>query len=122
MAYDEKAADRARAVLADVPQLAEIKMMGALIFTVRKHMCCGITKDGLMVRVGPANYDAALAKSDVQPLDIGGGRQPRAFICVAPKGFATQRSLTKWIQSGLDFVDTLPDKKATKKTGKTKPA
>ncbi len=115
MPYNEKAAERLRGVLAGVDQVSERRMMGSLIFMVKDHMCCGITGDSLMVRIGPDAHAAALNEPNVGPMDIGGGRQPRAFICVAPAGFRTRASLEKWVQRGIAFVDTLPEKKTSKK-------
>ena len=37
-------------------------MFGGLAFMVNTHMACGIVKDDLMLRVGKAGHDAALAR------------------------------------------------------------
>lgn len=122
MAYNEKAAERLRTVMAAFDRVSERRMMGSLIFMVKDHMCCGITGDSLMVRVGPDAHAAALKEPNVGPMDIGGGRQPRAFICVAPAGFRTRVSLEKWVKRGIAFVDTLPKKPARKKRALKKSA
>lgn len=112
MAFDEATADRIRQVLSPLPDVGEIAMMGGLVFTLRGHMCCGVKNDALMVRVGPHGYDAALAEPFVEPLDIGGGRRPRAFVIVNRDGFAKDEALTRWISRGLAFVATLAPKAA----------
>lgn len=111
MAYDEKLADRIRVTLADKRGVTECKMMGGICFMLGGNMCCGVTGDALMVRVGPDGYAAALAKPHVRPLEFG-GRRPGGFVLVDPAGFA--RSFAKWVQTGIDVAAALP-KKATKK-------
>jgi hypothetical protein len=73
MAYDEKTAMRVRKLLSGRPDVAERKMMGGLCFMVRGHMCCSVSgRGGLMVRVGPDAYDAALREPHIQPIEMGG--------------------------------------------------
>ena len=110
MPYDEGVAERVRAVLAPLPDIDELRMMGGLVFTLRGHMCCGVSDDGLMVRVGPDAQAKALREPHVGPLDIGGGRNPRAFLRVAPEGFESDDDLTRWVSRGLMFANTLPEK------------
>jgi len=111
MAYNEKSAERLRKILVDVKNVSERKMMGSLIFMVNDHMCCGITGDSLMVRVGPDAHASVLKEKYVGPMDIGGGRQPRAFVCIEPEGFKGKKALAGWVSRGIAFVATLPDKK-----------
>lgn len=110
MAYDEKVAERIRSALENRNDVREVKMMGGLIFMVKGHMCCGATGADLMLRVGPDAYKKALSSRHVRPLDIGGGRTPRAFVCVEAAGIKTTKALSNWIQQGVDFVETLPKK------------
>lgn len=120
MAYNEKTVERVRQVLSEVNHVAEIKMMGGLIFTVRGHMCCGVTDDALMVRVGQEAYSDALTKRHVTALEIGGGRRPRGFVCVAAQGIASKKTLTTWIERGLGFTQTLPAKDGQSQRKKSK--
>lgn len=120
MAYNEKSAERLRGALADVKNVSERKMMGSLIFMVKDHMCCGITGDSLMVRVGPDAHASALKEKHVGPMDIGGGRQPRAFVCVEPDGFKGRKALSAWVARGVGFVGTLPAKKVKAKARNAK--
>ncbi|MEO1020000.1 MAG: TfoX/Sxy family protein [Pseudomonadota bacterium] len=117
MAYDEKLADRVRRMLSGKQEVAEKKMMGALTFMVRGNMCCGVTGTALMVRVGSAGYEIALAQPHVRPMEIG-GRRPRAFICVEAQGCATDAALAEWVSRGVAFVSSLDRKDAAdKKSG-----
>jgi TfoX/Sxy family transcriptional regulator of competence genes len=116
---DEKAAERVRRVLARRRTITEKKMMGALCFLTDGTMCCGITGDALMVRVGPENYDKALARPHVRPLKIG-KRAANGFVLIDPPGYRTAASLLKWVEQGLAVAKVLgvrPKKRAaTKRT------
>lgn len=75
MAYDEGLAQIFRDDLIERgSDIAEVKMFGGLLFKHRGHMLCGIHKikatneDGAMFRVGPDNYDAALAIDGIEKL------------------------------------------------------
>jgi hypothetical protein len=87
--------------------VVEKRMMGALVFMVDGHMCCGLTKGALMVRVGAEGREAALARPHVRPMSIG-GRSPRGFVFVEPEGFASDADLHRWISDALAYVATLP--------------
>jgi TfoX N-terminal domain len=109
MAYDEHLAARMRAILAEQPALIEKKMFGGLAFMLHGHMCCGVVRDELMVRVGPLQYGAALARPYARELDFT-GRPMTGMVMVAPAGFEKDENLASWVQDGLQFVATLPPK------------
>ena len=110
MAFDEALAVRVRNALSDAGELREQKMMGALCFMIDDHMCCGVTGNALMVRVGRDSYDKALAQDHVRPMEMTGGRRPRGFVLVDPPGIDTNEALDRWIGCGRGFVATLPAK------------
>ena len=118
MAFDEKLAERIRAALADQRSVSERKMMGGLCFMLGGNMCCGVTGDALMVRVGKDGYAEALAKPHVRPLEFA-GRRPGGFVLVDPPGF--KRSFAKWVKTGLDVAAVLPKKPAKKKRARNGP-
>ncbi|MCA9647615.1 MAG: TfoX/Sxy family protein [Polyangiaceae bacterium] len=128
MAYDEKLATRIRAVFEGDPRIAERKMFGGLCFTLNGHMCCGIVRDTLMLRVGAEGYDKAVSLPHARPMDFT-GKPMKGMVYVDPAGFRTAPSLLKWIKLGSDFTGALPPKTAkhdarpTKaKPAKAKPA
>ncbi len=109
MAYDERLADRIRKILARRPALAEKRMFGGLSFMVRGHMCCGVLKDDLVVRVGPARYEKALSQPHARPMNFT-GRPINGFVFVGPAGYRTDESLRKWIKQAVEFIASLPPK------------
>jgi hypothetical protein len=48
-------------------------------------MCCGVVGDDLMVRVGPDDYDEALAERHARPMDFT-GRPLKGMVYVSPSG------------------------------------
>ena len=88
MAYDERLADRIRAVLADQPDRSERKMFGGLAFMIAGNMACGIVGDDLMLRLGEEGADGALDEPDTRPMDFT-GRPLKSMVYVAHAGLAT---------------------------------
>ena len=84
-------------------------MFGGLAFLLHDHMCCGIVKDRMVVRIGPANYEKALRHLHVRPMNFT-GRPLKGFIFVLPQGYQATRSLSNWMAQGIKFVETLPPK------------
>jgi TfoX/Sxy family transcriptional regulator of competence genes len=110
MAYNETLANRIRQQLSNRTDVVERKMFGGLAFMVRGHMCCGVVGDELMVRVGPEGYEAALKEKHAREMDFT-GKPLRGMVYVAASGLASARQLDKWVERGLQFVNTLPEKK-----------
>ncbi len=75
------------------------------------HMCCGVLKDDLVIRVGPCRYEEALAEPHVQPMNFT-GRSLRGFAFVGPGGHRKDEGLMKWIKEATDFAASLPSKES----------
>lgn len=110
MAFDEKLAARIETILEGTIGITNKKMFGGLCFLHNGNMLCGVdNKSQLMVRVGPDQYEQALAKNHAIEMDFT-GRPLKGMIYVAPEGLKTKRDLTKWLDMGLRFTQTLPKK------------
>ncbi len=109
MAYDEGLAQRMRDALQDQHGLDEKKMFGGVGFMLRGNMACGVHGDDMIVRVGPAAYDAALAEEHARPFDMT-GRPMKGWVWVAQEGFAEDTDLEAWVQRGVGFALSLPAK------------
>ncbi len=77
---------------------------------VSNHMCCGIVKETLMLRVGPDNYDKCLARKYASEMDFT-GKALKGMIYVSPKGIESDSSLANWLDIAIGFVESLPPKK-----------
>ena len=109
MPYDEKLAERVRAVFQSEPGYTEKKMFGGVCFMVGGNMAVGITGSNLMVRPGPDNFQAALALPHARPMDFT-GRPMKGFVYVDPDGIAADESLAEWVERGAGFARSLPTK------------
>ncbi len=107
MAFDEGLAQRVREVLADHAGVTEKKMFGGLAFMVDRYMCCGIIQSELMVRVGKAAYEDALAQPHAREMDFT-GRSLKGMVYVGEEGLTEDSDIQSWVQRGLNFVETLP--------------
>ena len=109
MAYDEKLARRIRAEIGPMSGLMEKKMFGGVGFLVRGNMACGVHGDDLIARVGPARYEAALARPHARVFDMT-GRPMSGWVMVAPAGVAADDDLRAWVQEGIEYALSLPAK------------
>lgn len=113
MPYDEKLAERVRAVLPPTQQIVEKKMFGGVAFLLDGKMFVGVASSDLMVRVGPAAYEAALARPHVRPMDFT-GRPLNGYVFVGPTGARTTKAVADWVRRSIEFVSTLPVKSKPK--------
>src|SRR5579862_7210887 len=117
MAYDEELAHRLRELLAGEDGISEKKMFGGLAFLVHGNMSVSASRNGgLLVRLNPAETDAALARPHVALMQMG-GRTMEGWITVAPDGLATKRELAAWVKRSLTFVRTLGPKQRPRRRG-----
>ena len=79
MPYDEKLVGRVLAALAVRRGVTRKKMFGGLSFLLNGNMCRGVSRENLVVRVGPDQYEKALAKSSARPMDFT-GRALNGFV------------------------------------------
>jgi hypothetical protein len=106
MAYDEKLAARVRRLLSDRDDVGERAMFGGLTFMLDGHMCCGVNRDELIVRLNPDDQAAALARPHARPMDFT-GRPMRGFVTVSPEGLKG-RALARWVRSAVAHPEAPP--------------
>ena len=109
MPYDEKLAERVRAIFQTEPTYSEKKMFGGVCFMVGRNMAVGVTGTDLMVRPGPENFEAALALPHARPMDFT-GRPMKGFVYVESEGLETDTALAAWVERGAAFARSLPPK------------
>jgi hypothetical protein len=111
VAYDEALAARVRDLLAGDPSMTERKMFGGIAFMLGGNMAVGIGGHGgdLMVRVGAAGHEAALAQPHARPMDFT-NKPMSGFVYVAPAGLESDEDLAAWVRRGADFARSLPVK------------
>ena len=112
MAYDEDLADRVRAVLPATGRATERRIFGGLAFMLGGHMCCGVVKDSLMLRLGADAADRALDRPHVRPMDFT-GRPAKGMVFVDPAGLHGAE-LRRWVDAAAEYTSGLPPKAATR--------
>jgi TfoX/Sxy family transcriptional regulator of competence genes len=117
MPYSEALADRIRTALGPDRRVTEIKMFGGLCLMVRGHMTCGVIGDELMLRVGPNLYEPTLKKRYARPMDFTGKPMP-GMVYISAEGCRTTRGVKSWVETALEFNETLPPKTKTRKRKK----
>jgi TfoX N-terminal domain len=115
MPYDEKLAGRVRTLLADRDDVSERAMFGGLTFMVAGHMCCGVNKDELIVRLHEDDLDAALGRPHARPMDFT-GRPMRGFVTVGPAGLNGQ-ALKRWVGIAVAHAESRPPKHEERASG-----
>ena len=114
MAYDERLADRVRQLLRERTDVTERRMFGGLTFMVSGHMCCGINRDELILRLGPEAEAMALKAPHARPMDFT--RRPmRGFVTIAPDGLKG-KSLDRWVAHAVAHAESLPPKASRRET------
>ena len=109
MAYDEGLAERIRGVLEGQSGLSEKRMFGGVAFLVRGHMSVGIVGDKLMVRVGPEGHDRMIREPHAHAMDFT-GKPMNGFVYVEPSGYESDVDLRRWVDRGVTYALSLPDK------------
>jgi TfoX/Sxy family transcriptional regulator of competence genes len=109
MAYDEGLAVRIEETLGDRIDLIAKKMFGGVGFLIQGNMACGVNKEDLIVRVGPARYQEALAQPHTREFDMT-GRPMKGWVVVEPEGCESDEDLAAWVQQGVEFALSLPPK------------
>lgn len=108
MAYDDALAERLRDRLSGVPTITEKKMFGGLAFLEHGNMTVGVIGDDLVVRIGPEDMDAALARPGAREFDFT-GRPMKGWLMVSGEELDDE-PLDGWIDQARAFVATLPPK------------
>jgi TfoX/Sxy family transcriptional regulator of competence genes len=99
---NESLASRVRAALAPMGRVEEKRMFGGLAFMVDGKMCVTVREDRIMVRIDPADHDAAVARAGCEPM-IMRGREIRGYVRVAASALRTPAALDRWIRMALAY-------------------
>ncbi len=88
----------------------EKKMFGGVCFMVRGNMTVGTTNKGeFMVRIHPADQQAALKKKGARIMEFT-GRPMQGFLFVSEQGYTNDKDLDYWVDLAMKYNTTLPEK------------
>ena len=109
MPYNEDLAARTRALLKRRKGITERKMFGGVAFMANGHMCCGVSTDYLVLRLGNAGAETALRAAKTRPMDFT-GKPLKSMVYVEPAGYESGDDLRCWVERALKFAKSLPPK------------
>ncbi|GKS66292.1 RNA methyltransferase [Nitrospira sp.] len=110
MPYDERLAERIRGYFKRRRGVEDKRMFGGLCFMLNGHMCCGVEKDRLMVRVAPDRYETLLKKAHAREMDFT-GKPLKGFLFINEGGYRTASGLAFWLDEAVECVKLKPPKK-----------
>lgn len=100
MAYDEELAERVRGTMSTRDAVTEQPMFGGLAFLVGGRMAVAVSgRDGLMVRVEPAEADQLLDEPHVEPV-VMRGRPTKGWLFVRADGLTDDAVIEVWVDRG----------------------
>lgn len=109
MAFSESIARRVRQALQGLEGLSERRMFGGVAFMLNGHMCCGVNKEDVVLRLGEEGAAQALAQPHARVMDFT-GRPMKGMVYVSPEGLRSQADLQAWVERAVAFVQSLPPK------------
>src|SRR5215469_16380875 len=110
VAYDVHLADRIRSILQSSGEFSEKKMFGGLAFMVNGHMCCGVLKTDLVLRLTAEEAGAALREPHTRPMDFT-GKPMKSMIYVSAIGTDSDQALAAWVEFAVKLARSVPEKK-----------
>jgi TfoX/Sxy family transcriptional regulator of competence genes len=103
MPFDPGLADRIHQILGRMCPFEEKRMFGGIAYMVNGHMCCGVVKADLMLRLGPAGVQAALKEPHTREMDFT-GKPMRSMIYVGAAGIDSDDALESWLRRAAEFA------------------
>ena len=80
---------------------------------VSGHMCCGVLKTDLVLRLTPEEVAASLRQPHTRPMDFT-GKPMKSMIYVSAIGTDSDQALAAWIESAMKLARSVPQKSARK--------
>ncbi len=110
MPYDQNLAGLIRAILKNHPGWVEKKLFGGVGFILHGNLAVGVQGNDLIVRVGVEQNGAALSQPHVRPFEGVPGRPMAGWVLVAPAGITNAETLQEWVELGVRYASSLPEK------------
>ena len=106
MAFDEEIAVRLRKALGN-KNTGEKKMFGGIAFMLNGHMCCGLSDDRVLLRLGNEGATRALAEPHVEEVDFT-GKPIKSMVYLTEPIHGDQAQLKGWVAKAVKFISSLP--------------
>ena len=106
MAYDEEIAVRLRKALGN-KNTEEKKMFGGIAFMLNGHMCCGVSDDRVVLRLGKEGAARPLAEPHIEEMDFT-GKPIKSMVYLTEPIHGDQAQLKGWVAEAVKFISSLP--------------
>jgi|ERR1043165_1690036 hypothetical protein len=103
MGYDHHLVERVTQLLQrkDI-RFEEKKMFGGIAFMVQHKVCVAVIKESLLVKLDPAEREAALKKKGCREMDFS-RRTAKGAVFVDPEGTDRDKDLGYWVDVALAY-------------------
>ena len=91
------------------PGFSEKLMFGGVAYFLDGNLCVGVSRHSLIVRVGLAAYEGALQEPHVSTFGPV-KKAMRGWVLVGPEALDGIAAVRRWVERGVEFVETLPPK------------
>lgn len=109
MARDEGLEEVVAGDLADLSDLATVRMFGGLAWMLRGNLLCGARHDGILCRLGKGNDGWTETIAQAAPM-IMGERRMEGWVRLSPEGAADDALRARFLTAARAFVESLPPK------------
>lgn len=109
MAYDHDMAKRIRRVLSEREDVTERKMFGGLAFLICGNICCGISGNILMARIGEKQYEEALQNDHAKDVDFT-NKAVHGFVYTSHESLSGEGQLEYWVKLSEKFTSSMAAK------------
>ncbi|TMQ24918.1 MAG: TfoX/Sxy family protein [Deltaproteobacteria bacterium] len=105
------------------PRVSTVQMFGGIAAKVNGHMLGGLFARSAMVRLSPADRQAALALDGAVPFDpMGRGAVMKDTVLLPDAVMDDPAALRRWLARAIAYTATLPPKAGTARAARPKPA
>lgn len=109
MAYNTELEYKIDLFIKNDNRISKKKMFGGTGYLLNGNMCFGIYKYFLIVITTPEKGEELLKNDQIRIFDIT-GRPMKGWLMVSPDLLNDRTDLAAFLQTGLDFAVTLPEK------------
>ena len=96
-------------IIADMLEMKVTRIFGGYGFLMNGHMCAGIWKDMLVIRIGTDGWKTISDEPHVRPMDLT-GRVMKGWTMIAPEGVTEDSDLQRHVDMAIMFCAALPPK------------
>ena len=96
-------------VLQSYPDLTGKRMFGGVAYMLNGNMCCGISKNNLILRLSLLQASDYINAGIAQPF-MPTGRPMKGWVTIVEENLESEGELSHYLEQAINFVKTLPAK------------